>query len=41
LKESESIVYNNKAKYWIAERYFEGKYIKYNNNYGYISEDTG
>lgn len=26
-------------KYWIAERFFKGEFVKYNNNYGFINED--
>jgi len=25
--------------YWIAERFFSGEFVKYNNNYGFISDD--
>ncbi|CAD8142287.1 unnamed protein product [Paramecium pentaurelia] len=25
--------------FWIAERYFSGEFVKYNNNYGFISDD--
>jgi myosin protein heavy chain len=25
--------------YWIAERYFNGEFVKYNNNFGFISDD--
>lgn len=41
LKESNSIIYKIFiAKYWIAERYFEGEFEKYNNNYGFINTST-
>ncbi|CAD8068123.1 unnamed protein product [Paramecium sonneborni] len=26
--------------FWIAERYFTGEFVKYNNNYGFISDDN-
>lgn len=42
LKESDSKnpLYNQDS-YWIAERFFQGAFVKYNNNYGFISkEDT-
>lgn len=26
-------------KFWIAERFFDGEFIKYNNNWGFILGD--
>ncbi|CAD8157089.1 unnamed protein product [Paramecium octaurelia] len=34
------ILEENQNKYWIAERYFEGDFKKYNNNDGYISDEN-
>ncbi|CAK92523.1 unnamed protein product (macronuclear) [Paramecium tetraurelia] len=34
------ILEESKDKYWIAERFFKGEFVKYNNNYGFINEDT-
>ncbi|CAD8140407.1 unnamed protein product [Paramecium octaurelia] len=33
------ILEESKDKYWIAERFFKGEFVKYNNNFGYINED--
>ena len=30
--------YIKKEKFWIAERYFDGEFIKYNNNWGFIND---
>ncbi|CAD8077917.1 unnamed protein product [Paramecium primaurelia] len=34
------ILEENKKKYWIAERFFQGNFKKYNNNDGYICEEN-
>ncbi|CAD8140620.1 unnamed protein product [Paramecium pentaurelia] len=41
-----SVIYNDllileesQNSFWIAERFFKGDFVKYNNNYGYINED--
>ncbi|CAD8046726.1 unnamed protein product [Paramecium primaurelia] len=33
------ILEETKNKYWIAERFFKGEFVKYNNNFGYINEE--
>ena len=39
LKETEGIfILIQIARFWIAERFFEGNFIKYNNNFGFINE---
>lgn len=25
-------------KYWLAERFFEGTFVKYNNNWGFVND---
>ncbi|KAM3137900.1 hypothetical protein pb186bvf_009981 [Paramecium bursaria] len=32
------ILKETEARFWIAERFFEGNFIKYNNNFGFINE---
>lgn len=27
-------------KYWLAERFFEGNFVKYNNNFGFVNRST-
>lgn len=39
MEESPSILLANLAKFWIAERFFSGNFVKYNNNFGYISDE--
>ncbi|CAK86488.1 unnamed protein product (macronuclear) [Paramecium tetraurelia] len=29
-----------RGNHWIAERYFEGEFVKYNNNYGYVNQEN-
>ncbi|CAD8046871.1 unnamed protein product [Paramecium sonneborni] len=33
------ILKEKQDRYWIAERFFKGEFVKYNNNYGYINDD--
>ncbi|CAD8057503.1 unnamed protein product [Paramecium sonneborni] len=33
------ILQENQNSFWIAERFFKGEFVKYNNNYGFIHED--
>lgn len=33
------ILEERQDSYWIAERFFKGEFVKYNNNYGYINDD--
>ncbi|CAD8131993.1 unnamed protein product [Paramecium octaurelia] len=33
------ILEESKNSFWIAERFFKGEFVKYNNNYGFINED--
>ncbi|CAD8150346.1 unnamed protein product [Paramecium pentaurelia] len=33
------ILEESKNSFWIAERFFKGEFVKYNNNYGYINSD--
>ncbi|KAM3131608.1 hypothetical protein pb186bvf_016272 [Paramecium bursaria] len=32
------ILQENERKFWIAERFFDGEFIKYNNNWGFIDD---
>lgn len=33
------MILNNLDSFWIAERFFNGEFVKYNNNFGFIEED--
>lgn len=37
---SDILLLEENGSYWIAERFFEGNFTKYNNNFGYISPEN-